>query len=166
MPEEELIAGELAMVQLDSGEVVWIPMEYLQPREPESDPEDEEERAERHAEHQAERKRKHEERIEEINRMKMEDFGDLDKAEGRSGLRAKEHMEQLHRQWQAADQAGDAAGRMAVYRKMEIHQQFLDGPAMQFQWFHEQNAQEAKEECEGKAFQLHARMTRTNHVHN
>ena len=40
--EEELRPGDTATVRLDSGEVVNIPMEYLQPREPESEVEDEE----------------------------------------------------------------------------------------------------------------------------
>ena len=62
------------MVQPESGEIVQIPMEHLQPREPESHPEDDDEvRAER----QAERKRKREEEIEKIKKMKMKDLGDL-----------------------------------------------------------------------------------------
>ena len=69
-------------------------------REPESDPEDETERDAR----RAEKKRKHDEEIERIKRLKMEDLGDLDLPEGRSGLRAKEHMNQLHDHWVAADE--------------------------------------------------------------
>ena len=128
VPGEELELGETAQARLDSGEVVDIPMEYLQRREPESDPEDNDVRETR----QAERKRKHEERIEEIKRMKMEDLGDLDLPEGRSGLRAKEHMEQLHQEWLRADRAGDAAGRLLVHKKMERHQGFLDSPMLRF----------------------------------
>ena len=64
--------------------------------------------------------------------MKMEDLGDLDLPEGRSGLRAKEHMEQLHHEWLRADRAGDAAGRLLVYKKMERHQEFLDSPKLKF----------------------------------
>ena len=85
-------------------------MEHVQPREPESDPEDDEVRTARNAE----RKRKHEEEIEKIKRMKMEDLGDLDLPAGRSGLQTTEHMEQSHHEWQRADKAGDAAGRMML----------------------------------------------------
>ena len=41
-------------------------------------------------------------------------------------------MEQLHRQWQVADKAGDAAGRIMVYSKMEMRQEYLDSPALKF----------------------------------
>ena len=128
VPGEELELGETAQVRLDSGEVVDIPMEYLQRREPESDPEDNDVEQAR----QAERKRQRDEKIEEIKKMRMEDLGDLDLPEGRSGLRAKEHMEQLHQEWLRADRAGDAAGRLLVHKKMERHQGFLDSPMLRF----------------------------------
>lgn len=38
---KELQSGEMALVQLDSGEIVNIPVEYIQPREPESEAEGE-----------------------------------------------------------------------------------------------------------------------------
>ena len=128
VPGEELELGETAQVRLGSGEVVDIPMEYLQRQEPESDSEDNDVRETR----QAERKREHEEKIEEIKRMRMDDLGDLDLPEGRSGLRAKEHMEQLHREWQRADRAGDAAGRLLFYKKMEKHYEYVDSAALKF----------------------------------
>ena len=68
VPGEEIEEGEMALGQLESGEIVQIPMEHLQPQEPESDPENEEVRAAR----REERKRKHEE---EIERIKNEDGG-------------------------------------------------------------------------------------------
>ena len=128
VPGEESPDGETALVQLDSGQLVHIAAEYLEMREPESDPEDETVRDAR----RAEKKRKHDEEIERIKRLKMEDLGDLDLPEGRSGLRAKEHMNQLHDHWVVADRAGDAAGRVLVYRKMEVHQKFLDSAALKF----------------------------------
>ena len=125
VPEEEPQEGETALVQLESGQLVHISTEYLEVREPESDPEDETTRETR----RAEKKRKHDEEIERIKRLKIDDLGDLDLPEGRSGLRAKEHMNQLHDHWVVADRAGDAAGRV---RKMEVHQKFLDSAALRF----------------------------------
>ena len=104
--EEELQLGDTATMRLENGEVVNIPMEHLEPREPESEAE---ENASMTARERSEkrtvdgmihdRSMTYDAKKACILSFTFQELGVLNSPTGRSGMRAKKHLQTLEARW-------------------------------------------------------------------
>ena len=136
---EELQPGEAAMVQLESGEIVNIPMEYLEPREPESEADED---ASMTAREQSERRTvdgvthdrsmTYDAKKAWIMNVTFQELGDLSSPAGRSGLRAKRHLQALEARWWDNQGGTRNIEDPRIFKAMEKRYPFLDSPALTF----------------------------------
>ena len=146
--EDETMEGEETVtVRLDSGEVVEIPIRFIETREPES--EEDAPTAEMDVTEQPEQVEWAEEdlpvpesRIEDptvgqatsswITKDEFNALAEFDGPEARSGLRAKQHMLKLHDEWAKADREGNHERKLEVYKMMDVHFPFMDSASLPF----------------------------------
>ena len=136
---------ETVTVRLDGGEVVQIPLRFVEPREPESEdeaaaPQMEVSEAPQEVEWADEDLPTPEVRDPTINQatsawLTQEDLVELkgyDSACARSGLRAKQHMLNLQKEWQKADREKDHERKLEIYKRMDEHYPFMDSADLPF----------------------------------
>ena len=136
---------ETVTVRLDGGEVVQIPLRFVEPREPESEdeaaaPQMEVSEAPQEVEWADEDLPTPEVRDPTINQatsawLTQEDLVELkgyDSACARSGLRAKQHMLNLQKEWQKADREKDHELKLEIYKRMDEHYPFMDSADLPF----------------------------------
>ena len=145
--EEELQDGEMATLRLDSGELVQIPVAYLQPREPESEQEDEVEPL-RAAEGDAPQglgaveadvamtaEEDEKATAEWIVKASYRELGELDKPHGRPCLRAKQYVRDIEKKYEQTVRNEDEEEKEEVEEmaeRLDVHFPFLDSPARKF----------------------------------
>ena len=136
---------ETVTVRLDSGEVVEIPLRFVEPREPES-----EEDAPEAAMEVSEGPREIEWADEDLPALRVEDptinqatscwitrddlraLAEYDGPEARSCLRAKQHILKLRMEWTKADREGNHERKLEIYGMMDVHYPFMDSPSLPF----------------------------------
>lgn len=104
MAGDELQPGDAALVQLESGEIVT--MEYLQPRKPESEADEDDSVATTGSAQEktvsgvlGESSMNYDAKKAWIMNASFRELGDLYTPAGRSGLRAKRHLQALEVKW-------------------------------------------------------------------
>ena len=137
--EEDLQLGDTATVRLESGEVVSIPMEYLEPREPESEAEEDasmnaRERSEKRTVDGVmhDRSMTYDAKKACILSFTFQELGDLNSPAGRSGMRAKKHLQALEARWWDNQEGKRNVEDPKIFKEMEKHSPFLDSPSLNF----------------------------------
>ena len=142
-----MLSGDVAMVLLDSGQIAHIPVEYLESREPESEKEEEESHPPVPEDPRVEgtSQSSHEvvmmdapmedpvegERTRNwIKSAGYRDLGDLDRYDGRSCMRAKQHIALLEKQYLEAVRKGETTE--GLNEKIAFHADILDSSALRF----------------------------------
>ena len=136
---EELQPGETATVRLESGEVVDIPMEYLEPREPESEVDEDDgvtarEQSERRTIEGVmhDRPMTYDAKKAWTMNLTFQELGDLNAPAGRSGMRAKKHLQALETRWWDNQEGKRNIENPKIFSEMEKHYPFLDSPCLRF----------------------------------
>ena len=141
--DDDIIEGEeTVQVRLDSGEVVEIPLRFIEPREPES-----EEDVEMTNAPEAPQETAPEEEVLSgtaqmpesredptiskatsgwISGVELRRLAVFDKAAARSCLRAKQHLMKCEQEWWKANQNDDHERKYDVYGEMDKRYEFLD----------------------------------------
>ena len=139
MQGEELQPGETAVVQLDNREIVAVLMEFLEPREPESEAdEDESMQVGEPSEERTivgalnSRSMTYDAKKAWILNATFRELGDLNSPAGRSGMRAKKHLQTLEARWWDNQEGRRNIENPGIFKEMEKHYPFLDSPALNF----------------------------------
>ena len=126
--EKKLQPGETAVVQLDNREIVAVLMEFLEPREPESEAdEDESMQVGEPSEERTivgalnSRSMTYDAKKAWILNATFRELGDLNSPAGRSGLRAKRHLQSLEVRWWGNQIGKRNVEDPRVFMKMEKH---------------------------------------------
>ena len=143
MQEED--EEETVTVRLDSGEVVQIPLRFVEAREPESEEEAQGTAMEvREAPHEVEwadedlsTQEVKDPTVNQatsawITREELLELKGFDSACARSGLRAKQRILKLQTEWQKADHEGDHEKKLEIYAMMDKHYPFMDSEDLPF----------------------------------
>ena len=138
---------ETVTVRLDNGEVVEIPLRFIEPREPES-----EDDAPGAAMEVSEGPREIEWADEDlpapasgvedptinqatsswITKDDLRALAEYDGPEARSCLRAKQHILKLQFEWTKADREGNHDRKLETYGMMDAHYSFMDSASLPF----------------------------------
>ena len=141
--DDDIIEGEeTVQVRLDSGEVVEIPLRFIEPREPESEgdvemtdaPEAPQEAIPEEAvlsEGTQTPESRDDPTISQatkgwISGLEFRRLTTFDKPAARSCLRAKQHLMRCEQAWWDANQNNDHERKYEVYGEMDKHYEFLD----------------------------------------
>ena len=144
--EEEHDREGQVQVRLDSGEVITVREEDLEPREPESEEEGptpmdtEPERVPSAAvrTHGSSRDLEFEDltltapTTRWLTDAELREVNEYDKPEARSCLRAKQYSLQFEKRWFELNQRNEHENKMEMYARMERHMEFLDSEAVPF----------------------------------
>lgn len=113
------------------------PLSYLEPREPESEAE-EDSMATSSEEGQAvggvvtDNSLDYQAKKAWIQNASFRELGEIYTAEGRSGLRAKQHIQKLEEHWWDEQGRRSNESNERTYQSMEIHCPFLDSSRLRF----------------------------------
>ena len=142
---QEETEEETVTVRLDNGEIVEIPLRFVEAREPESEDEApgtamEVSEAPQEPEWADEDLPTPEVKDPSINqatkawltREELLELRNFDTACARSGLRAKQHILKLQDAWQKADHEGDHERKLEIYAMMDKHYPFMDSEDLPF----------------------------------
>ena len=142
---QEETEEETVTVRLDNGEIVEIPLRFVEAREPESEDEvpgreAEVSEAPQEQEWADEDLPTPEVKDPSINqatkawltREELLELRNFDTACARSGLRAKQHILKLQDAWQKADREGDHERKLEIYAMMDKHYPFMDSEDLPF----------------------------------
>ena len=146
--EDEAMEGEETVtVRLDSGEVVEIPVRFIETREPESEedvpttamevtePPEQVEWAEEDLpvpESGIEDPTVNQATSSWITKDEFNALAEFDGPEARSGLSAKQHMLKLQDEWAKADREGNHERKLEIYNMMDVHCPFMDSASLPF----------------------------------